>query len=365
MRKVVFLHSKFPKSPHEIESLFTRWNMYGQRVNTYASGSRILIFSLKRKISLDSSKYLYLSDELNYKSNSIVNYFNLFTVIARDSANYTVVTGDNQTSLLYGLLLRLRFPKRIRLQVQFHGNTYDSSVNKGFAGKIRVLTSRLAILFSDSIRIVSKFQENEIKAIAQKKVLHFVCSPVPIDFRKIPTQRAIQSIDLLIVGRLHAERGTKEMVAILNELMSKDPLLRITVVGSGPDQKWIENQLRLDLNDETITFAGQVTAELLREYYAKSKILLSTAPHEGYGLTIREAALSGLRVVARRSAGATEAAKAYGSVIQMYESQEDARQVILQSIASDLNISLTELKNLQLDADNLALDYLVKSWIDD
>ena len=365
MRKVVFLQSKFPENPYEIETLLERWNLYGQRVNTYDSSNKILIFSVKRKISLESKKYLYSSDELNFKSNSIVRFFNLFMLIARDSTNYTVVAGDNQISLLLGLLLKLKFPKRIRLQVQFHGNTYNPSINRGLAGKIRVMTSRLAIHFSDSIRIVSRFQENEITTIAYKKTLSFLCSPVPIDFRKIPTQRALQSVDVLIVGRLHPERGTKEMVAILKELRLKEPLLRITVVGSGPDQKWIENQLSETLDAGTLTFAGQVSAELLQEYYAKSKILLSTAPHEGYGLTIREAALSGLRVVARRSAGAAEAAKVYGSIIQLYEIQEDATELILQSIAINSNVSLTELKNLQMHADELALDYLVKSWIGD
>ena len=141
------------------------------------------------------------------------------------------------------------------------------------------------------------------------------------------------------------------------------PLLKVTVIGAGPEKRWAEDQLSKYISDGTVVFVGQVSASSLREFYSTSKVLFSTAPREGYGLSLREAALSGIRVIARKSKGSAEAAKFYGENIEVYETQDEAIKSVFRALNEDFPKSNTDLKNLQEKFDEASLNNLIQSWL--
>ena len=363
MRKVLFLQSKFPTDAIDLDSLLKRWDLYGEVVNSSTNGEKIEIFSLREHLILNSKKFLLSPGNIDLGNTVVSRLRRVINLISSNNDNYTIVAGDNQVSLLVAILIKLRFSSRVKIQVQFHGDTYNFSVNKGPLGILRVLLSRAAIFFADSIRLVSEFQKSEIRCVSLKKNLNFVVSPIAINFDKIPSHSSSSSIDILYVGRLHRERGIKEFVSIICQLKAIKPLLKVTVIGAGPEKRWVEDQLSKYINDGTVVFVGQVSASALRDFYSISRVLLSTAAREGYGLTLREAALSGISVIARKSKGSAEAAEFYGGCIGVYETEKEAIESVNQALNGTFPKLSPSLKILQAKLDESSLNKLVQSWV--
>ncbi len=363
MRKVIFLQSKFPTDATDLDSLLKRWDLYGEIVNSSTNGLKIEIFPLRGLLSLDSRKFLHSAASFGLENGVMARTKGLIELISSNDDNYTIVVGDNQLSLIIAILMKIRFSSRVRIQVQFHGDTYHFCANKDPLGFLRVLLSRVAIHFADSIRVVSEFQKSEIRSVSLKKNLKFVLSPIPINFAKVPNHSSSSSIDILYVGRLHRERGIREFVSIICQLKAMRPLLKVTIIGAGPEKSWAEDMLSKFINDGTVVFFGHVSASSLRELYSTSKVLLSTAPREGYGLSLREAALSGISVIARKSKGSAEAAKFYGESIEVYETEDDAIRSVSRALNGDFPKSNLDLKNLQEKFDETSLNNLIQSWL--
>jgi glycosyltransferase involved in cell wall biosynthesis len=93
----------------------------------------------------------------------------------------------------------------------------------------------------------------------------------------------------------------------------------------------IDELKKLDLLNE-IYFLGNLGTDELRDKYSKLKVILSCAPSEGYGLTLREGVLSGVQVVARKSAGSVEALIEVGDSLQLYETVDEASSLIVEAL---------------------------------
>lgn len=364
MRKVLFIQVKFPRNSSEIAQLLSRWESYAKVVSEI-SNERISVYSFTRKFGQKKSTSLDFAKlqgkELRFES----EFSQLMKEISRFGSSYTVICGDNQISLLLGLLLKFRFKSSIRLQIQFHGDTYSFAANKGLVGSLRVLMSRLGIRFADSIRVVSKFQVDEIERLSKYRHQEFVVAPIPINFLKLPKGLLESNFDVILVGRLHAERGTSEIVRILDALNQRSSDLRVGIAGTGPEERWMKSILGENHSGNSVQFLGLLNELELRDLYSRSKILLSTAPQEGYGLSLREAALSGLNVIAKKSRGAEEAVEVYGESIRLYENQDQAVKMIIETLIDPAQVSVSALRNIQKSLDEKSVRSLVKSWLND
>lgn len=369
MRQVIFIQSKFPENQLELISLFERWDGYGRIVHEKSGGSRIWLFSSKRSIGQSEAEKIsqfisrFASVELRSKTYSRV--IALSREIRKSQASFTLVCGDNQKSLLIGVYLKLKFRSKARLQIQFHGDTYSFKFNSGFHGLLRVCFSRLAILFSDSIRIVSQFQKEEIITFAPKSREKFVLAPIPIDYSRIATPFSEKSIDLAFIGRLHAERGISDLIKIIREVKVVRPTIKIVVAGDGPLRKEIEKQFLIWIESGELVMPGYLHGEQMLDLHAKTKVLLSTAPREGYGLTLREAALSQVHVIARQSKGVIEAQRLYPQRIDSYSTITEAVTLIRKAL--DQKVIKLERNDvvLQQELDSKSVDNLINSWLID
>jgi glycosyltransferase involved in cell wall biosynthesis len=363
MREAVFIQAKLPSASEELAILLHRWNGYGRELSRNFGQDSIKIFS-PTQICRSESTYKHLTFS-SKTSNYFKNLVEASNVIKSSSHSVTLVCGDIQLSLLFALLLKMHLRKKIAIQTQFHGDIYSQRNNPGFKGLIRTLFSRLAIQHSDSIRIVSKFQESEIRNLASHCRADFVVAPIPIDFSKIPNSTEFTEVfDVALIGRLHVERGVREAVSIIRELVLIQPSIKIMIVGEGPERKLIEFNLKSEIASGCVNLAGALYGPGMRGIYAKSKILLSSAPSEGYGLTLREAALSGMLVVARSSLGAEEAAKDFPARFHFYNSKNMAVTEILKALKADSRLEdNSALIEFQENADEKGLGRLLASWV--
>jgi glycosyltransferase involved in cell wall biosynthesis len=289
----------------------------------------------------------------------------LFRLLKTTERSFTLICGDNQLSLIVSVICRRLFGEKVSIQCQFHGDVYTPLSNPGLRGLARVASSRFAFRQADSIRIVSEFQEAEIRCISPNVKAKFIVSPIPIDYSKIPKQRAAEIIyDVAVVGRLHAERGIDQAILILKEIMNLASKTKIVFVGEGEYSDSLYRELTTEIESGSVVLLGALTGERLRDIYASSKVLLSAAPREGYGLTLREACLSGMVVVANNSEGAQEAGRNFLTGYELFDSVQEAAIKVLRSVERfSESANRAELIRVQKGKDDENLKRLIESWV--
>lgn len=367
MKKIVFIQFKMPLESKAFQQVALRWEKYGEILQNQDGVGDVWLFTPH----LHSENLKRLSESRHIKQfTSVESEHNLFNrlralevEIKKSGSRATLVCGDNQQSLLLGLFLKLKLRSLVGIQIQFHGDTYSFSVNRGLKGFFRVLLSRIGIIFADSIRIVSKFQENEIKSIWQKASNKFVLAPIPIEISKIAKFHSSNKYDLVFIGRLHSERGIDELVELIKNLKSIRPTTSIAIAGDGPLRTYIAEELSKWIDDSSVSLMGFLDGPRITNLYSETKVLVSTAPREGYGLTLREAILSNVQVIVRRSEGALEAKAAYPDGINTFTTIQQAVELILIKLDEDAQPWNPRLLENQIKSDQSAMKRLIGSWL--
>ncbi len=370
MKKVIFLQSKLPTEEVLLRPIALRWKSYGELLRERTVPADIWVFT-PRPLSVEAQNVMEMSSMqffplVENTTSLIMRLRALYQEISNSKEKVTLVCGDIQQSFLIALLLKLLCRHLTRIQIQFHGDTYTFRSAYGMVGIARVCLSRLGIMLSDSIRIVSKFQADEIVQISPSSKIKLVLAPIPIDSSRVARVSKPNRFDIAFIGRLHPERGISELIEILSKLLTEKPGTRVVIVGDGPLREKVELELAPWVKNSNISILGYLSGEEIRNIYESTNLLLSTAPKEGYGLTLREAALSNLYVIAHESKGVVEAQENFQSRIESYSNVEEA--IILIRRRLDEPGEPTEEKfnaETQVKSDEEGLDRLLESWMAD
>jgi len=160
-------------------------------------------------------------------------------------------------------------------------------------------------------------------------------------------------ISLGFVGRVHEERDPLSWAAIANSLPDMPKL----VVGDGP----LLNEMRMRLKKGE--FTGALNSAELEKIWPRINVLLSTAPYESYGLTIREALLHGVPVVAKTSAGVRELASRFPKLVRSFEEPSQAITLIVELFDSPPSKSeFSSFKEWFVESQQESLRALAKLW---
>jgi glycosyltransferase involved in cell wall biosynthesis len=101
----------------------------------------------------------------------------------------------------------------------------------------------------------------------------------------------------LYVGRLAWEKGLQRL-----EALARSGVVRLMVVGDGPDRKRLERAFERTSTD----FLGSLKGEELARVYADADVFVFSSTTETLGLVLLEALASGLPVVAAESPASIE-----------------------------------------------------------
>ena len=105
-------------------------------------------------------------------------------------------------------------------------------------------------------------------------------------------------LSLIYVGRLSPEKGVSHLPEIFEGVTKKHPKVTLTIVGDGPERKRLEEQFREKGLFGKVSFTGQLEYEALPETYRKATLLVHCSEKESFGMTVLEAMVTGLPVVA-------------------------------------------------------------------
>jgi glycosyltransferase involved in cell wall biosynthesis len=265
------------------------------------------------------------------------------------------------TTYLLRFMLRIKAP----IQVNIHADVFDPKwISQSFVNRIRRALLVIAIKNSSMIRAVSLNVQQEIHQ--KYPGCRVVLAPIPIMLPQISTRRensvtAVQTIGW--VGRIAEDRGIHYFIELLSRLNNKDPRFRVVIAGTGPLKHFAEQRLRTFLAEDRLIFLGQVNQSDLPKLYREMNVLVSCAKSESYGLSIREALMSGTPVWGIESIGVKRLQNEYGSnfvrLFDLKSSDEKLAKAFndLSQIVVPSNVSVSILDNNQKH-----LNVLFDSW---
>lgn len=338
-KKVIFYVPDLNRITNNYEDLFDRFDIYAQKLK---AANQMITFTLlcgvQNNLAFNSivRKYPRIDFHVTKQTRNLFKqvYYLWRYLIVNKNSRKIIIPANNYDNYLSILFLRLFF--KYKIQLALHGEIHKFG-SEGIKFMLKQLWLLFTFNFSDSIRVVSIAQIDDLHRYYRLDKRKFVVCPIPIDCTKvIQMKKDTAHISIGYVGRFHAERNPISLSRILSSDLLSHNKFNVFAIGSGPEKTESIKDLKNRANI-TLYSIEAISQSELSNYWPKIGVLLSTAPKESYGLAIREAVLNNTFVIAKWSQGAISLQKLVGeNFVRTY--------------------------NTDLEAANLIVDFLNRNW---
>ena len=206
-------------------------------------------------------------------------------------------------------LISIAEQMKIPIAAHFHGLDLSSSLNSRW-----YMWSLLPALKKFNVIIVVGSHQKKwlIEQGVPKSKVHIIPCGVPTDVFEYKTRDPSTITQFICVSRLTEGKGVEYSIRAFNEVFEKNQNVRMVIIGNGPlksNLKSLSENLGLEKH---ITFAGALFPDQVRNYLCESDVFLqhsitgSDGWEEGFGVSITEAAATGLPVIATRCGGISD-----------------------------------------------------------
>jgi glycosyltransferase involved in cell wall biosynthesis len=371
MPKLFFVSHKLNLQSQSSQNVLRRINHYSQELKkTLASEQRISVcvksihFPAAQEVG---KRFPYLdvfelTDGFGYYAKFLSFHFR--NCLSLSGTKVMLIAGDPWIDALFVTLIKkfLWFVD-IKTQMSVHGDVISqekSTIKKSI--KKRCLS--MLLKDADSVRVVSRHLMQMVSAdigVDQSKI--FV-APIPIVVPKLLQTPQSSKRMIGFVGRLHYERGLNEFIEIVKKLDCSTQDFEYLIVGDGPDKDSFLGELVRIVGTDKVDFRGYLTEDEMANAWRDCKILLSTAPAEGYGLAIRESLLTGTFVIARENLGTSEARNEIHYGLHLYRNLDDAVALVFTLMQETYPDAFVERARIQVTKSNEeSLKNLIHSWL--
>ena len=125
------------------------------------------------------------------------------------------------------------------------------------------------------------------------------CVYIPNVLDELPSKRSkSNNKNLLCVGRLSAEKGQKDLIEVMENLIKIDNSYKLTMVGGGPEQESIETLVDERGLQNVVEITGFLKNDEVEKHYLESSMLLLPSHTESFGMVLIEAMSYGLPCIA-------------------------------------------------------------------
>ncbi|MGD8202221.1 glycosyltransferase [Ornithinimicrobium sp. W1679] len=199
-------------------------------------------------------------------------------------------------------------PHRTRFTIVEHA-TYVRGL---FADTSAAVQYRAAVARAARVMAVSDATAATLRRLCpqQSDIISAVPNPVDVDALPLRPASTGRRDRWLFVGNLVERKGVRLLLEAFAQEMQAGavgrPGLHLTLVGDGPLREELEGLVRAQGLTDRVTFFGQVAPHEVPAHYGDHDVLVHLSAHETFGLTLVEAAASGLPVVVTRSGGPQE-----------------------------------------------------------
>lgn len=200
-----------------------------------------------------------------------------------------------------------------KIVVTFHGNdVYHYHEFKWWY--------RMCFRFVDKAIFVShSLQKNFFKSNVSHEIY---CAGIDPIFQ--PKEKSYK-YDFIFVGHLNENKGVRRLVKLISKLPNNKTLL---IVGSGS----MSNLIRQHIKDDKVQLMPYCSPQELVALYHQSKWLLNLSHHESFGLSIAEALVCGVPVIATVTDGALAQVKPNVNGLLIEQDSDVAQLVIDMSV---------------------------------
>jgi glycosyltransferase involved in cell wall biosynthesis len=198
---------------------------------------------------------------------------------------------------------------------------------------LRKFVFKILLRKFSSIRLVSQ-NLNELLGFDSVRLSNkVIVSPVYMPVIEPLVDAPTLSKCVTVLGRLHVERNPIEALSIFRRIVVEDPSVRLNLLGDGPLRSEVTDFCESKLPGGSYTFWGRTPHRDAMDVLASSSVLVSSAPEEGYGLTIREALLLNVPVVSHRNTETADLSRSWSKIISTYESESEAVELVQSYLA--------------------------------
>jgi glycosyltransferase involved in cell wall biosynthesis len=190
------------------------------------------------------------------------------------------------------------------------GDVYDPSKffsphrHSFLRGWIRLLLKRADAVVADSRNVLENMQRFYTSDVAGVRI--------PLGIERPPTNVVPREhygfsrdeILLVTVGRLIRRKAVSQLIAMMAEL--REAPVRLLILGSGPEESTLREDVQKRGLDAKVSFFGQVEESEKFRILRACDIYVSTSQHEGFGLVFLEAMACGLPVICYGNGGQTD-----------------------------------------------------------
>ncbi|MBC8032768.1 MAG: glycosyltransferase family 4 protein [Chitinophagaceae bacterium] len=189
------------------------------------------------------------------------------------------------------LLVYLATNKRIPVIVHLHGGLLTFNKNKSIA-------VRHILKFADKIIVLNETEKTSLCSLYGIPTDRISILRNCIDFHEIPQFAAIKPVynRIIYFGRIHKDKGLKEIVEAMDLLKQKNLPFHLEVYGSGPDEDWFIEALRTKLGS-SFEYKGVVWGKAKWHSLHNSDIFLLPSYGEGMPMALLEAMALGKAVI--------------------------------------------------------------------
>lgn len=217
------------------------------------------------------------------------------------------IAGDPWESAISLLVIRRFCSTNTFCQVQIHADVTASTwVEISKMNRIRKAVLSFTLHRFESIRVTSR----EIKQSLESEYLipedRFVVSNIRINVNanEVPDLSKHRPRSISLVGRLEKDRGLEVFLELIRKI--SDLKIIVNIAGKGPDGEDFVEKLMSIVGRARVKVWGELNPREMPELWKQTGILVSTAPSESFGRTIREAASYGVPVLGVASRGFNE-----------------------------------------------------------
>jgi glycosyltransferase involved in cell wall biosynthesis len=221
-------------------------------------------------------------------------------------ARYDVVYASSQFVMEVYAAMILARRQRAKLVAKVQHVLAGQGTRKGFFDRLFLwaerksaywLHDRADLLLALSTTVARNYQDlQKSLGLTPSPIQPSGCGIDMARFEKILT--SVKEFDVVVLGRLHEQKGMFELPEVWRQVRQKRPAARLVVIGEGPHRQRTEQLLtELGLRD-SVLFTGGISETEKNKLLGRSKVGLSLSYEEGWGLSITEFLATGLPVVA-------------------------------------------------------------------
>jgi glycosyltransferase involved in cell wall biosynthesis len=345
-----------------MDELFERFNTYGRAVRDATGGEineLLILGSIPKEVFRKRYEFL---DYRYIGHNPIIQLIRISVILGSlPKQRYCFIAGDIWLGGIQIQLLKSVFFKLAKTQVSVHG--VPSVTSKSMLSFAKVFVFRFLLKRVDSVRVVSRSLIPFLSATTHVRENQIFISPIPMSLSE-ETVDVVKSIDVAVVGRLHEERGISEATDILESLLNNDSKRSVLILGDGPLSEDVRSWHDSLPEPNSVTVLGHIPNSMVSKKLLATRVLLSCAVEEGYGLALREALFCGAFVVARRNAGTQELHELYPEAVFLFDDKDQA-QALLERILTGqfVDFDSERIVHKQKLLDGESLSRLALSWI--